>query len=227
MVISGFSKLTLLDYPNKVACIIFTKGCNYKCPFCHNGPLVVGNEDEINEQVILDYLDRRKNILDGIVISGGEPLIHNDIKIFMRRVKEKGFKIKLDTNGTNPKLLKEIIDDNLVDYVAMDFKNIFEKYEQTVGVKNTNIENVKESIFILENSNVEHEFRTTIIKEFHTYDDIKEICNLVNSKTKYYIQNFQDGEGVIKKGLHGFTKEEIDELEKRLIKFPNVFIRGL
>lgn len=227
MIICGFNKLTLLDYPNKVACIIFTKGCNYKCPFCHNGPLVIGDEETVDEQEILDYLDKRKNILDGIVISGGEPLIHKDIKIFLKKVKERNFQIKLDTNGTNPELLKEIIDNKLVDYVAMDIKNTLPKYEKTVGVKNTYIENIKKSISILENSKIEYEFRTTIVKDFHTIDDIKEILSLINGNSKYYIQNFQNGDGVIKRGLQGFTDEELNNFKKELTKFPNALIRNI
>lgn len=227
MIINGFNKLTLLDYPNQVACIIFTKGCNFRCPFCHNGPLVVGNDETIDEQEVLDYLDKRKNILDGIVVSGGEPLLQKGIKRFLKIVKEKGYKIKLDTNGTSPELLKEIIDQNLIDYVAMDIKNVFKKYEEIVGVKNTQLDNIRKSIKILENSNIEYEFRTTIVKEFHTIDDIKEICKLINEKSIYYIQNFQDGDGVIKKGLHSFTKEELETIQKEIKQFPNTQVRGL
>lgn len=227
MIINGFNKLTLLDYPNQVACIIFTKGCNYRCPFCHNGPLVLGDDYTVKEQEVLDYLDKRKGILDGIVVSGGEPLLQKDIKRFLKVIKEKGYKIKLDTNGTSPQLLQEIINECLVDYVAMDIKNVFKKYELTVGVKNTQLDNIKQCIKILEDSNIEYEFRTTIVKEFHTILDIKEICSLINKKSTYYLQNFQDGQGVIKKGLHSFSQEELEQIKKEIKKFPNVQVRGL
>ena len=130
MKIAGFQKLTLLDYPSKVACIIFTQGCNYKCPYCQNSGLIDhSNEDLIDEEEIFKYLDKRKGIIDGIVISGGEPTIQKDLKDFMKKVKEKGFLIKLDTNGSNPKLVEEIINEKLVDYIAMDIKNVLEEYK--------------------------------------------------------------------------------------------------
>ena len=176
IVISGFQKLTLVDYPGYTACLIFTQGCNFRCPFCHNSDLVIGgnNANIIDEQVIFDYLDKRKGLIDGVCISGGEPLLQKDLELFIRKIKEKGYKVKLDTNGSKPKLLKNLIDNNLLDYVAMDVKNTSNKYALTTGVK-TNIEDIKESIDILKNSKIDYEFRTTIVKELHTIEDIKEI----------------------------------------------------
>lgn len=226
MIISGLEKLTLLDYPDKIACIIFTQGCNLRCPFCQNSSLVVGNPENIDETVVFDYLNKRKNILDGVVITGGEPLIQKDIKEFIIKIKELGLKVKLDTNGSNPVKLKELIDSNLIDYIAMDIKQSPNKYEKITGIKNINYENIKKSIEIIKSSNVEHEFRTTLVKEFHNIKDIQDICKCINDNSKYYLQNYKDSESVLTKGLHGFSSDEILNI-KESVKFPNLYVRGI
>lgn len=216
MKIAGFQKLTLLDYPNHVACIIFTKGCNFRCPFCQNSNIINDNFDElINEKDIFDYLEKRKKILDGVVITGGEPTINKDLKDFIIKIKTLGLKIKLDTNGYNPIMLKNLIDEKLVDYVAMDIKQTMEKYKLVSGV-NINKDNILESIKILEESDIDHEFRTTVIKEYHTLEDIINICSLFSEDTKYYLQNFRNSPNVLNKNLHGFTKEELDYMNTLL-----------
>ena len=155
MLISGFDKVTLLNYPGLVACTIFTKGCNLKCPFCHNSSLISGNDDTyIDEDEIFKYLNKRKNIIEGVCISGGEPLLQKDIKEFIRKIKSLGLKVKLDTNGTNPDLILSLINDNLLDYIAMDIKNIKSKYELTSGAK-VKIDNILKSINIIEDKPVE------------------------------------------------------------------------
>lgn len=224
-IIDGFDKLTLLNYPDKVACTIFTKGCNFKCPYCHNSSLI--SLDKVNDKYeeVISYLNKRKGILDGVCITGGEPLIHKSTKDLIKEIKNMGFLVKLDTNGSNPVMLKEVIDEKLIDYVAMDIKNTFDKYEMTIGCK-TNIDNIKRSIEIIENSNIDYEFRTTIVKELHTIDDIKGIVSMLNKKSKYYIQNFRNSDGVLNKNLNGFTKEELENLQKE-IKNKNVYFRDL
>ena len=194
-IIDGFDKLTLLNYPDKVACTIFTKGCNFKCPYCHNSSLI--SLDKVNDKYeeVMSYLNKRKGILDGVCITGGEPLIHKSTKDLIIEIKNMGFLVKLDTNGSNPSMLKELIDEKLIDYVAMDIKNTFDKYEMTIGCK-TNIDNIKMSIDVIESSNIDYEFRTTIVKELHTFDDIKSIVNMLDKKSKYYIQNFRNSDGV-------------------------------
>ena len=227
MKISGFQKITLLDYPGKVACIIFTQGCNFKCPYCQNSGLI-GHENEylIDEEEIFSYLNKRKGILDGIVISGGEPTVQKDLDIFMRKVKELGYLIKLDTNGSNPDLIKKLIDEELVDYVAMDIKNVLSEYKDVTGVKILE-EKIKKSIKILQNSNIDHEFRTTIIKNIHDIDKILKICSYVNGE-KMFLQNFEQSENVLAKDLESFSKEELINIEKQVKeKYPNVKIRGL
>ena len=227
MIISGFDKLTLTNYPGLVACTIFTNGCNYKCPFCQNGTLALGTEtNRISEEEVLEYLILRRKMLDGICISGGEPTIQKDLKTFIESVKDIGLKVKLDTNGSNPKVIKDLLDNNLVDYIAMDIKAPFDKYKEITGVK-PNIDKLKESINLIKSSNIEHEFRTTIIKEYHTYEDIEEIAKIADN-SPYFIQNFQDSDNVIKKGLHGFSDEELEKLDKRINKkHSNAHVRGL
>lgn len=227
MNIAGVQKVTLLDYPGKVACEIFTQGCNFECPFCQNSGLIpITNTGEFSEEEIFEYLNLRKNILDGVVITGGEPTVQKDLKGFIKKIKDLGLLVKLDTNGGNPKVLQELIDEKLVDYVAMDIKNIFNKYNITAG-KKINLDNIKKSIEILKASKIDYEFRTTIIKEMHSLDDIISICKLVGN-AKYYLQNFEDSENVIDHSLHGFSREELLFIDKYLKDvFPNVEIRAL
>ena len=227
MNIAGVQKVTLLDYPGKVACEMFTQGCNFECPFCQNSSLIpITNTGEFSEEEIFEYLNLRKNILDGVVITGGEPTVQKDLKGFIKKIKDLGLLVKLDTNGGNPKVLQELIDEKLVDYVAMDIKNIFNKYNITAG-KKINLDNIKKSIEILKASKIDYEFRTTIIKEMHSLDDIVSICKLVGD-AKYYLQNFEDSENVLNHSLHGFSREELLFIDKYLKDlFPNVEIRAL
>lgn len=229
MIISGFQKLTLLDYPGKTACLIFTQGCNFRCPFCHNKDLVCnGCNNKIDEEEIFRYLEKRKCLIDGVVITGGEPLLQKDIKTFISKIKNMGFLVKLDTNGSNPNKLKELLECNLIDYVAMDIKNDFLNYDETSGVNKINIENIKKSIDIIENCNVEYEFRTTVVKQLHNLNKIESICKYISPNAKYYIQNYQDCETVLTKGLTGFEKEELVDIQNKLnLSYPNVIIRGI
>lgn len=225
MKISGFDKLTLLNYPDKVACTIFTSGCNLRCPFCHNSGLVTNNYNEISFDSIYEYLKKRIGILDGVCITGGEPLIHADIKDYIKKIKDLGYLVKIDTNGCNPKLLKELIDLKLVDYIAMDIKNIYSKYDITSGVK-VNIDNIKKSISIIENSGIDYEFRTTIVKEFHSTQDIKEILSYISSNSNYCIQNFKNSNDVFNRNLSSFSENELVEM-KNEINNKNIYFRDL
>ena len=228
MRIAGIQKLSLLDYPDKLSCIIYTYGCNLKCPFCQNSTLIDGDIDCIQEKEVFDYLEKRKNILEGVVVSGGEPTIQKDLKEFIKKIKDMGFLVKLDTNGLNPKMLKELIDEGLVDYVAMDIKNSIAKYSPICGIKNVKTNNILESINILLNSKIDYEFRTTIMKGYHDIDSIKEILKLIGKKSKYYLQNFRLSENVLDKNIHGFSIEELIEIEKKLnVLYKNVKVRDL
>ena len=229
MNISGFEKLTLLDYPGgKVAAIVFTQGCNFKCSYCQNSGLLKFNNDNlISEDEVLSYLQKRKNMLDGIVISGGEPTLQKGLTTFIKKVKSLGLLVKLDTNGSNPDILKYLLDNKLIDYVAMDIKDDFTKYENITMCK-VNYDNIKKSISLLLNSHIEYEFRTTIMKNIHSIDDIRHIAGLIGLKPKYYLQNFRDSEGVLDKSLRSFSKEELKNWQRILdTEFPNLMIRGL
>lgn len=221
MIFGGFQKLTLLDYPGKVSCILFTKGCNFYCPFCHNAPLVKSNVDEqnITSFEVFDYLKKRQGILEGVCISGGEPLLHKELDEFLQKVKELGYFVKLDTNGSFPKRLKSLVSNGLVDYVAMDIKNSFEKYSKTAGLEKVNISNIKESIEFLLSDNVDYEFRTTVVDELHTVEDIEKICMEIKGAKKYYLQNFLDSGNIIGKNLHPVESEELEKMQKAALKY--------
>ena len=226
MTINGMQKLTLLDYPGNVACLIFTQGCNFRCPFCHNSGLLDMNNncEKIDEKEVFKYLEKRKGLLDGVCISGGEPLLQKDIEYFIRKVKDLGYKVKLDTNGSSPKKLKQLIEEGLIDYVAMDIKQTLAKYSMVSGV-NINTDKIMQSIKILEDSNVLHEFRTTVIKEYHTIFDILEISDMFKKETPYYIQNFRLSSNVMNKNLHGFTEDELIYMEDVLNKKRKIKVR--
>jgi len=230
MVISGMQKLTLLDYPGKTACLLFTQGCNFRCPFCHNKDLLENSlpEQTVSEEEVFKYLKKRQGILDGVCITGGEPLLQKDIESFIKKIKEMGFLVKLDTNGSCPGTLKKLIDANLLDYIAMDVKDNFINYEKTSGITKINTENIKKSIEIIENSNVDYEFRTTVVKELHDLNQLEKICEYIGPKAKYYIQNYRDCDTVLNKGLTGFKEFELLDIEKKLkVTYPNVMIRGV
>ncbi len=227
MKIAGYEKLSLQDYPDHISCIIFTQGCNLKCPFCQNSTLIPLNGDNlVDESEILDYLNLRKGFLNGITISGGEPTLQKDLKDFILKIKKIGLDIKLDTNGTNYTLLKDLVENKLVDYVAMDIKNSLSKYNETSGTQKLNMENILNSIELLKQNKIKYEFRTTIISEYHTLQDILEIIKLIGD-SKYYLQNFKDSEYVLNKNLTEFTIEKLNLWNKVLTKYPNVSIRGI
>lgn len=223
MRISGHLKLSLTDYPGHLSTIVFTQGCNFKCPFCQNSIFINSEDGIIPENDIFEYLDKRKGVLEGVVVSGGEPTLQKDLKLFMRKVKDLGLKIKLDTNGSNYLVLKELIDEELVDYVAMDVKNVYDEYSTICGVK-VIVDNIKKSIKLLRESNIDYEFRTTIVKEFHDIDKILKLCEEFKDD-KYFLQNFQNSENVIDKSLHSFSKDELEKIRMKIKHYPNVNIR--
>lgn len=228
MIFGGFQKLTLLDFPGKVACTLFTVGCNYACPFCHNSFLVRENGyQNIDEDEVLSYLKKRQGILEGVCISGGEPLLHSDVESFIVKVRELGYTVKLDTNGSFPKRLKDLVAKGLVDYVAMDVKNCLEKYPQTSGIDNVDVVSVKESIEFLLKDNVEYEFRTTVANGLHTVADIEILSEEIKGAKRYYIQNFVDSGNVLKDGLFPVDEKtllKMKEVSKRNV--GNTYIRG-
>ena len=229
MKISGFQKMTLLDFPGKVACTIFTFGCNLRCPFCHNASLVLGGAPaEYSQEEILSYLEKRKGLLDGVCITGGEPLLQPDIADFIKKIKAFGYAVKLDTNGCFPEKLKELLDSGLVDYVAMDIKNCFSKYSETVGIKNFDVTPIKKSIEVLISGNVNFEFRTTISKEFHTVEDIKALTKEIKGAKRYFLQNFVDSGDLIGDNLSAHQRETLEEMKREAEKTIDIVeIRGI
>ena len=227
MKIAGYEKLSLQDFPNQISCIIFTQGCNIRCPFCQNSTLIpMDSNNLISEKEIFNYLNLRKNIISGVTISGGEPTLQPDLESFIDKVKKMKLKIKLDTNGLNPKFLEKLIDSKKIDYVAMDIKNSLNKYSLTSGVVKINMQNILNSIELLKKGKVDYEFRTTIINEFHTLQDIFEIIELIGN-SKYYLQNFKNSEYVLDKNLTSFAEEKLVLWNEILKDYPNVYIRGI
>lgn len=226
----GLQKLTLLDFPGRMAATVFTGGCNFRCPFCHNRSLVFlnENESEISCDDIIDYLQMRNKVLDGICITGGEPLLHPGIENFILRVRKLGLKVKLDTNGTNFKTLKHLIDEKLVDYVAMDIKNSPEKYCQTIGLEKFDLSNIEQSKNYLLENHVDYEFRTTVVKEFHEVKDFENIGKWIKGAKRYFLQNFEDHGSCIVEGLSATSEENIQLMKQTVQPYVEyVQIRGL
>lgn len=230
MVFHGFQKMTMLDFPGYVACTVFTPGCNFRCPFCHNALLVtdINNETIYSEDDILAFLSKRKGLLDGICISGGEPLMHEGIFDFVKKVKELGFLVKIDTNGSFPDKLKELIDSGNIDYVAMDIKNSPEKYGLTTGISDFDFSPIRESVGLLLEGKVGYEFRTTVVKEFHTPQDMVLIGELIKGADRYFLQHFIESEANIQQGLTPLCKEEMENLRFAVSVFvKSAEIRGI
>ncbi len=215
MKICGLQKLTLLDYPGHVACTVFTGGCNLRCPFCHNTSLITGAEEFMSEDELLAFLSKRHGILDGVAVTGGEPLLHRETADLLAKIKETGYLVKLDTNGTFPSRLREIVEAGLVDYVAVDVKNSKEKYAETVGVKNFDISPIEETVEYLLTSPVEYEFRTTVVSPYHAPDDIEAIAKWIRGAKRYFLQSYIDSGDVLHAdGLSALPKKTLEEAAK-------------
>ncbi len=230
MKISGFQKMTLLDFPGRVACTVFTAGCNLRCPFCHNAALVthIDESASFSEEEILDYLKKRKGLLDGVCITGGEPLLQAGIEDFIAKIKAIGYAVKLDTNGFYPEKLISLVKGGLVDYVAMDIKNSKEKYAQTTGVEDIDINAVEKSVDFLLQGNIDFEFRTTIVNELHTVEDIALIGEWIKGAPKYFLQNFVDSGDLICENMSAVSRDELYKMQQKAQEFVvNTEIRGI
>ncbi len=220
MTIHGLQKLTLLDYPGRIACTVFLGGCNFRCPFCHNGGLALGGDSDgiMSVEELLAFLDSRRGRLQAVCISGGEPTLHPDLPALIGEIKSRGFEVKLDTNGTNPEMLSLLIADGLVDYVAMDIKNSPDKYALTTGLISnsefqiSNFNAVRESAALLMQGRVDFEFRTTLVKELHTADDLEAIGKWLSGGEKYFLQTYRDEGDLLVGGFTAFSPEETGEL---------------
>lgn len=230
MRIDGLQKMTLLDFPGKVACTVFTGGCNFRCPFCHNALLVTElpeNPDYTADEV-LDFLKKRSGLLDGVAITGGEPLMNPDIPDFIKEIRKLGYQVKLDTNGSYPDRLESIVSDGLVEYVAMDIKNCKEKYAETIGLKEYDLSKIEKSVDFLKSGTVDYEFRTTVVREFHTVDDIRKAARWISGAKRYFLQNFVDSGNLIDETVSGVDKETMLRMRLAAADFvPTTEIRGI
>ena len=229
MKIHGLQKMTLLDYPGCVACTVFFGGCDLRCPFCHNAELIDGAAPPVmQEEELLSFLKKRQGLLDGVAITGGEPLLQKDLPVLAARIRGLGYPIKLDTNGTHPKLLEQMLRDGLVQYVAMDIKNSPERYAETVGVPGFDLAPVRESAAILMAGQAEYEFRTTVVAEFHDDRSFEQIGEWIAGARRYYLQKFTDRETVPFRGLHAPGNEQMRRWADIIRPFvPSVELRGV
>lgn len=213
MQIKGFQKTTFIDYPNKVAALVFTGGCNFRCPFCHNGSLVLSPNryPTTLPETVFRHLEKRRGVIDGLVITGGEPTLMPGLKAFVQAVKDMGVSVKLDTNGTNPEVLVDLVEEDLLDYIAMDIKHDYDKYASAIGPSKVDMEKIKDSVTYIINSGVEHEFRTTVIKGMHTAEDIAVMAKQVDGARNYILQQYVKTEGELMPNT--FRSFTIDELQ--------------
>lgn len=230
MKIAGLQKLTLLDYPGKTACTVFTWGCNLRCPFCHNAGLVTeAFEETVTADELYSFLKKRIGLLDGVCVTGGEPLLQPDLISFLQPIHEMGFAVKLDTNGTQPEKLREICETGLISMVAMDIKNSPEKYAVTAGTERLSIDAVHQSVrYLMQQGNIPYEFRTTVVKQYHTAADFSAIGKWIRGANAYYLQNFQNTGRLIDNSVSGCTPSEMRAfLEIVRQDVPNAALRGI
>ena len=233
--ISGLQKMTLLDYPGKVACTVFLQGCNFRCPFCHNSDLLGKDAPQtISVEELMTFLKKRVGLLDAVCITGGEPTLQKDLPELIRQIKALGYLVKLDTNGSRPAVLKQLAEEKLIDYVAMDIKNSPSRYGQTVGLSNMDLKALEESIRYLLEHHVDYEFRTTVADELHSVQDMEDmgawLCSLVpgTKPIRHYIQPYVDRDSVLSHGLHTPEKEKLLDMAEKLAPYADfVEIRGM
>ena len=228
MILKGLQKLTLLDFPGKMAATVFTGGCNFRCPFCHNASLVIPDKfgESIAEEEFFSFLNKRRGILEGVCVSGGEPTLQPDLTDFIERIKGLGFLVKLDTNGTEPEVLKRLIDRGLIDYVAMDIKSSKDGYGRAIGIDGYNTEKIEKSAEILKKSKVDFEFRTTVVRELHNEKDFEEMGKWLSGDEKFFLQTFIDSGDLIGEGYTAHSEEDMKRFAEILKKYiPNSTIR--
>ena len=229
MRIAGIQKLTLLDYPGKVACTVFLSGCNLRCPYCHNPELVLperGNGSEMPVQGVLAFFEGRKGKLDGVCVTGGEPTLQPELPELLEKLRSLGFAVKLDTNGTNPGMLKTLLHNGVLDYVAMDIKNSPERYRETCGGADV-LPRVQESAGLLLEGAAEYEFRTTVCKPLHMEKDMAEIGRWLKGAKRYFLQAFVDSGDLVSGGVQAHTHDELTRLRQAVLPFiPNTHLRG-
>ena len=230
MQIFGFNKTTLLDFPEHVACTVFTGGCNFRCPFCQNGDLVLhgGSLPVLDEEEVFRVLRKRKGILTGVCVTGGEPTLQRDLDVFLSRVKELGYLVKLDSNGYRPEVLQSLCERGLVDYFAMDIKSSPANYARTAGVRELDMGLIRESVDFIRSCGLDYEFRTTVVRELHSSGDFLSIGEWLKGCKAYFLQSYVESEGVICKEFSSYSKEELEEFVMLLKPYiDNVSLRGV
>ena len=235
MKISGLQKMTLLDFPGRVACTVFLQGCNFRCPFCHNSDLLGGEGPQsISQEELLAFLKKRVGLLDGVCITGGEPTLQKDLPQLLKSIKELGYLVKLDTNGSRPGMLRQLVEDGVVDYVAMDIKNCPQLYGQTAGVENMDLSAVEESMAYLLSGKVDYEFRTTVMEQLHTVEAMEAVGRWLqrldpdHKAERFFLQPYVDRESVLFSGFCPPSRENLGEMVEKLTPFVNqVSIRGM
>lgn len=228
MKICGIQKLTLLDYPGKVACTLFAGKCNFRCPYCHNGDLVLGEQPGIGEEELLAFLKKRRGVLDGVCVTGGEPTLQRELPEFLRKIKDMGYEVKLDSNGYRPKVLRDLVDAGLVDYIAMDIKNTPARYAETAGVEKLELLKIQESVEFLMEGRVDYEFRTTVARELHGREEIEVLGRWLAGCRRYFLQNYKESEFVIRPVFSGYSREQLERFRSILLRtIPAVEIRGV
>jgi len=228
--IQGLQKLTLLDFPGKVACTVFCGGCNFRCPFCHNAPLVLEPDayEAVSEEDFFALLQKRRGVLEGVCVTGGEPLLQPGLSDFLQKIHDTGTCVKLDTNGGMPERLAPLLRGGLVDYVAMDIKNSRERYAETIGVPGFSTRAVEESVRLLMKSGIDYEFRTTVVRELHREADFRRIGEWIAGAKHYFLQAFKDSGSLISPGLHGCSREEMERFRTVVLPFvPSAQLRGI
>ncbi len=228
--ICGLNKTTLLDYPGHVAATVFLGGCNFRCPFCQNGDLVLKPEGQpaVEKEEVMAFLRKRKGVLTGVCITGGEPTIERGLVELIEEVKNIGYLVKLDTNGYCPEVIRKLAEKGLVDYIAMDIKNDLKKYGETVGIQGIDAGRIMDSIRWIINGKTDYEFRTTVVRELHGREDMSAIGKAIKGAKAYFLQGYQESGGVIAPGFHAYGKEEMEELAEWVKPFvPNVQLRGV
>ncbi len=228
MDIHGLQKLTLLDFPGHTACTVFLAGCDFRCPFCHNADLLELPAPAVtDDEALLDFLKKRQGLLDGVVFTGGEPLLSPGLLDLMKRIRELGYLIKLDTNGNHPKRLKAVLDEGLADYVAMDIKNSLDRYAVTCGLDSMDTGNVEESVRILMSGKLDYEFRTTVVDALHDERSFEDIGRWLSGAKRYFLQPFTDRDTVLYAGFHAPEAEKLEKYRETAARYiKDSFVRG-
>ena len=228
MKLGGIQKLTLLDYPGKLACTLFAPGCNFRCPFCHNASLVLDPAEALDLDEVLAFLQKRRGVLEGVCLTGGEPLLQPGVEDFLASIKAMGYAVKLDTNGSRPRRLGDLVRAGLVDYVAMDVKNSRDRYAETVGIADFDLKPVEESVAFLLEGTVDYEFRTTVVRELHTAESLRALSAWIAGARRYYLQGFVDSGDLIRPGLTAYTAAEMEDLRRAVLdQVPSAELRGV